>query len=647
MSSNNFPSWFSRDHIKSVKKKKHYHKLYKIYKSDKNLFSIERAKCNSLCDKDHNSHIEKVEEGVRNDTSYFFKYINSLTTSRDFPSTMYLENETAGDGLAIVNLFAKKFGSVYVNSALPNFTPTFSCDTHLESIFISDEDVYEAITNIKANSTPGPDDIHPMMVKNCIAFFTPFLSKLFNISLNQGFFPSQWKLNYITPLFKNGKRNDISNYRPICKPSIFAKIFDKIVCDKLNIYLTNFIDLRQHGFIRGRSTLTNLGEFNEYLVENMNKRLSIDVIYTDFSRAFDMVNTNLLLDKLAAYGLHDKILKWIRSFLADRVQRVEIKNFISRQINVVSGVGQGSHLALPFFLIFINDIASHVKFCEFQLFTDDLKIYKCIEDNDSSFCLQSDLDNIHTWSTSNGLPFNLSKCVVMTFSKNRTHDASRDYFVKSTKLNRVENVKDLGVIFDSKLSFNCHIDYIVSNTTVKLNFIKRFSRYFSDPETFRTLYFSFISSKLNYASVIWNPHLAYQITKIESVRHKFLRYVSWKIRCPMKYDNHNYGPIAMKTRIATLESYRTMNDVLFMYKLVNKIVISNSLYNRIVFYSPIKPVRGAPDIFYIKPFSLNLSYQSIITRLSLTCNQHKSILNFDSDSISSLRLCCENLLDYN
>jgi len=100
-----------------------------------------------------------------------------------------------------------------------------------------------------------------------------------------------------------------------------------------------------------------------------------DVIYTDFSKAFDSVNHSILIAKLRLFGIHNPLLSWFSSYLDDRSQQVKINGFLSDIYLVPSGVPQGGHLSLLLFSIFLLDLSNCFKFCNYLLFADDLKIF--------------------------------------------------------------------------------------------------------------------------------------------------------------------------------------------------------------------------------------------------------------------------------
>jgi len=164
----------------------------------------------------------------------------------------------------------------------------------------------------------------------------PFL-KLFHLSISSSVFPSIWEDSFIIPFHKKGAKVHVLNYRGISKLSAISKTFERIIISHLQHLCSSLISPYQHGFVKRRSTTTNLLELTSFVLDGFNKTLQTDVIYTDFSKAFDSVNHSLLLFKLDQLGLPNNLLTWISSYLNGRSQRVLFKNAVSKKINGRSG----------------------------------------------------------------------------------------------------------------------------------------------------------------------------------------------------------------------------------------------------------------------------------------------------------------------
>lgn len=227
------------------------------------------------------------------------------------------------------------------------------------------------------------------------------------------------KVSFITPIYKSGPKHVISNYRPISKLSMIPKVFEKLVTQRLYFSLKEMLSPAQHGFVKGRSTCTNLVLFSQFCLDEMEKGKQVDVLYTDFVKAFDRVHHGLLLQKMLKLGINDTFLKWLRSYLSNRRQTVRIDGHSSDFIKVVSGLPQGSHLGPLLFTIFINDLPSVLKFSRCLMYADDVKIFHSVASMHDCFNLQSDIDCFLTWCNYNHLELNFSKCKIFSATRLR------------------------------------------------------------------------------------------------------------------------------------------------------------------------------------------------------------------------------------
>ena len=218
----------------------------------------------------------------------------------------------------------------------------------------------------------------------------------------------------MTPIFKKGNRHQPENYRPVSLTSIICKVIESVIRDEIVTHLTNYSLIKdtQHGFRKGRSCASNLLEFLEYVTSCFDNNDSVDVLYLDLAKAFDKVPHNGLLQKLRAHGVDGVVLQWIQTWLSNRYQRVCIEGVSSEWILVLSGVPQDSVLGALLFLIFINDLDSHI-LSHILKFADDTKLFGTVNTEADQVTLQNDLDLLTLWAHTWQMKFNVEKCKVM------------------------------------------------------------------------------------------------------------------------------------------------------------------------------------------------------------------------------------------
>ena len=191
-----------------------------------------------------------------------------------------------------------------------------------------------------------------------------------------------------------------------------------------------------------------------------------DVIYTDFSKAFNRANHDILLHKLSCIGFSNNAVRWLKSYLSSRTQQ---KKF---EIDVASGVPQRSHLGPVLFTLFINVLPSVIIHSNILLYeyADDVKIFNSLDSISGQSSLEKDIDYFCQWCEVNLLELNFNKCKHMTFHRSFKLDTS--YNFKDKILKKVLNITDIGILLDHKLRFSNHISMMVNKASGVLGFIK-------------------------------------------------------------------------------------------------------------------------------------------------------------------------------
>ena len=271
--------------------------------------------------------------------------------------------------------------------------------------------VKEKLTHLKSTSSPGPDGIHPQVLKEAAEQLAKPLAILFNKSLDVSCLPDVWKLGVVVPIHKKGDRQQASNYRPVSLTSIPRKVLESLIRDCLMSHLEDEQQLsrHQHGFRPKRSCTSQLLEALDEWSSCLEGGDPVDALYLDFRKAFDSVPHQRLLLKVESYGVSGKLKQWIASFLSGRHQQVVIRGCSSLWAPVTSGVPQGSVLEPALFIMYINDLPESVH-SSINIFADDTKLYHNVSLSSGSEQLQQDLNALVAWSDKWQLPFSETKC---------------------------------------------------------------------------------------------------------------------------------------------------------------------------------------------------------------------------------------------
>ncbi|CAH2096311.1 unnamed protein product [Euphydryas editha] len=414
-----YPAWFSNSLINMFKEKDRYYHKYKKYGNprDFDVFSMLRQRCKVALDNCFNQYISRLEKNMTVDIKAFWRYTKAKRETNDLPRQMYYSEHTAECGQDIANLFARFFSSVYKRNDSSTYIPDFErSNMTLSAIYIDDKSIKTCLESINTGKGAGPDGNPPIFIKQCSPALIEPLSILFNKSLSNGYFPAVWKMAKIVPIHKAGDKKCVSNYRPISILNCFAKVFECLVYDYIYSHLKIVISPHQHGFIKSRSTATNLLSYMHYLSSTSDQSGQVYLLYIDFAKAFDRVDHTILCIKAEHLSIHGSLLRWLHSYLLNRTQLVTVSGYESSPFIAESGVPQGSNLGPLLFLMFMNDLLNKLK-CECLAFADDIKIYRRIHSTADCIVLQSDIDILTRWCEENYMSLNIEKCQVITFTK--------------------------------------------------------------------------------------------------------------------------------------------------------------------------------------------------------------------------------------
>lgn len=648
-----FPPWYNADLISLIKEKEHVRKLFVKSGRDRNSdaylkFCSLRANVKSMQKDCHTAYVNQVSQQIGVNPKRFWSYVKSQRISDSLPKLMSYNSIEYTSLSDIVRAFCMYFESVFTvhdGNAYP-YCPQFEAPSFCLPRVTSDE-MKNAILSLDRFTCTGYDNVPAIFLIECASELCHPLSMIFNLSVDLGEYPTLLKFNNVVPIYKNkGDKSSVTSYRPISIQPVVSKLFEKIVNEALRKHLKLLICDEQHGFVPMRSTATNLVSYSDFITKAFDEGVQVHTIYTDFHKAFDCVSHKLLLYKMSnLFGIQGADLLWFNSYLSDRQQRVVMGGIESDWVSVPSGVPQGSILGPSLFIMYINDLPSQLRFSDCMLYADDVKIYKRISCLGDCLELQRDIISLSEWCSQWRMNLNLAKCCFMNFSLKRDLNILFDYTLNGYILQRVLEIKDLGVTFSMNMSFNAHITNVVSKALRMLGFVHRTMKHVNDVSVFKTLYFSYIRSGLEYCSPVWCPTTKQCINKIERVQRRFVKLLCF--RAKVSYSGDSYAELCNFFQLTSLENRRKVADLLFFHKILHSKVNAPSLLSNLCLHAPSRRTRHSNVFATISRCRLLVRGNSFFHRSVTLANGAQKEDNIDFFNINFCRfkrsLCmCSN-----
>ncbi|GJQ84432.1 hypothetical protein Trydic_g15651 [Trypoxylus dichotomus] len=416
-----------------------------------------------------------------------------------------------------------------------------------ESIYIPDiteQELRSMIATMDKKKSPGYDNIMLADVIGTLDSISPALVRLINLSLRNAVIPSLLKVAVVTPIYKNGKKDAYTNYRPISVLSCIDKIIEKYVAKVMHDYLQKYqiLNESQYGYRKNRGTIDLLERVADIVNGKLNEHKHVLCLFIDFSKAFDRINHDKLLKILEDLGIRGPLLDWFRCFLANRRFCVKVGNEVSSLRELRAGVPQGSILGPLLYLLYVNDVQHCFQDCRCFLYADDtliLAVHKDIKKAEQM--LLREFHRFQLWAHQKDLLINTSKTKLMHVAsphsgvdcdlKLTVHDTDCLH-MEDTNHNRncecdniielVHRQKYLGIYIDSRFLWDVHIGEIGK----KLSYFANCFYYLSDfvpRNVLRIIYHSLVESVLSYGITIWGQASISHINRLKSAQGRILR----------------------------------------------------------------------------------------------------------------------------
>lgn len=381
---------------------------------------------------------------------------------------------------------------------------------------------------------------------------------IFNLSLSTKKLPTDWLKANVVPVHKKSDKGQVENYRPVSLLCVCAKVMERAIFNIIFPVIEDDIYYLQHGFVKGRSIVTQLLTIFQEISCILDRAGQVDMIYLDFSKAFDSVSHHLLIHKLKSFGFHSELLGWLKSYLSCRQQRVVVDGRSSDWLPVVSGVPQGSVLGPLLFILYVNDMPSSAHHATLALFADDSKCFKNIENSSDCKLLQDDINSLYSWSRKWDLHFNTSKCQIISISRCKQL-IKFDYKLNGVSLDRTESIRDLGVDISSSFIWNEHVNRIIGKCNKKMGMIKRTVGFDAPVGVSKTLYVSLIRNDLEYCSPVWSGTSKRNMGLVEGVQRRATKFI-------LHYPDLDYKSRLDSLVLLPLSLRREIQDLVYFFK---------------------------------------------------------------------------------
>jgi hypothetical protein len=370
-------------------------------------------------------YYKKILEENKNNSkkcwSVLHQALGKLNSKSSFPKTFLINNSQISDTREIAEGFNNFFSNIGFQTShnVPQTNKHFSSympNKQLHSMFLEQvepSDVISSVNKLKPKSSSGHDGFSTKILKDTIENIIEPITYIVNQSFNKGVFPDEMKIAKVIPIYKTTEKNLLKNYRPVSLLPAFSKLLEKLMYTKLMAFLTknNILYKHQYGFRPKHCTVHPIMHLLSHCANASSKpeqEFTLAVL-CDLSKAFDVINHEILLEKLKIYGIRGIVNDWFKSYLSERSQFVEIDNIKSQKLSIKCGVPQGSILGPLLYLIYVNDIGRSGK-ANILSFADDTTLYLSGTDLNKLYGdANKQINNLFEWFCSNKLSLNAKK----------------------------------------------------------------------------------------------------------------------------------------------------------------------------------------------------------------------------------------------
>ena len=571
--------WLTRGILTSIRSKQNMHKSHYIHGTfeQKMFYKKYTNKLTKLKTVAKKLHYENEFRSSADNPRLLWKTLNNLLPSKrsagnSAPKILKINGTSFDQPADIAQSFNNFFCNigqslaVQVTATPSSIKPSYYLHNRVtDSIFLAPsypQEILRIISSLQSSSSCGPDNISSFFLKLGSNILIYPLTIFFNFCVECGIFPDSLKMSKVVPIFKSGDKTDINNYRPISLLPVIAKVFERLLYNRVQSFIEkhNILSTTQYGFRSKFSPEHAVVDIVSSCYDSINDGQFTGLIMLDLKKAFDSVTHYILLQKLEHYGIRGKAFNLFSSYLSNRQQYVSLQGINSSTLRIEYGVPQGSVLGPLLFLLYINDLTNSINTTP-RLFADDT----CIIANAPSATvleqtLNREMTNLSMWINANKLTVNPSKSYALIISPNAKIDPPiLNISYNHSPVKVVNSVKYLGIVLDNKLQFKQHIALLESKLSRSLGFLFK-TKSFLPKDILKKLYYAFIHSHLNFGLIIWSATPKSNLLKLRSIQSKAIRVLAgadW-------YEHAS--PLYVKLNILSLDKLILYALAKFMHK---------------------------------------------------------------------------------
>lgn len=582
---------------------------------DRELFVNQCKRVNDLFLQSKMHYYSNLIEDNKSNPKILFSTVSKLLHLKGdvrFPTW----DSTMDLAIAFADFFNVKITDIRADLAVmqqgPGSTRPLLVDAVLVSSFCHFETVSpEEVSNVIALSSSKSCELDPLpgqILKECLDILLPIITKIINLSLGQGVVPACLKEAVIRPLLKRSNLDHelLSNYRPISNLTFLSKSCEKVVASQLNKYLSanNLTEKFQSAYKTGHSTESALIRVQNDILCSIDQGKCVILLLLDLSAAFDTVDHQILLDRLAnRFGIRGTALAWFNSYLSGRRQFVRVESQRSPSYPLNCGVPQGSVIGPILYVLYtspLGDIMARHDM-SFHMYADDTQLYCTFKSSivgDHAFAqmkLEACVRDIYYWMLFNNLKLNDDKSEILVLSaKHRPSPDLGTFQIVESTLKPSNSAKNIGVVFDSTFSFGLHISELCKSAFYGIRSIARIRRYLS-LETTKTLINAFVISKVDHCNALLYGLPKQSLQRLQHVLNSAARLIT------LSRKSDRITPVLKDLHWLPVELRIEFKILLYVYKVVYGLSVPSYLQDLLVPHVPRRNLRSGSKLMLEQP----------------------------------------------